>query len=116
MSTKCIACFLILVLANVYLINAAQSQTCQMCNYIIGIAEQHFKQNEPESDLLTLLTQGCYYLGGVVSGSIIGPCLNLVNGHIDTLYSDFQSGMTAWDLCNQQKLCTSADTNSTLLA
>uniref|UniRef100_A0AC35UEE0 Histone H4 n=1 Tax=Rhabditophanes sp. KR3021 TaxID=114890 RepID=A0AC35UEE0_9BILA len=82
---------------------------------IQGIAEQHFKQNKPEGDLLKILTQGCYYLGATVSNGIQGPCLSLVYANIDTLYGDFQSGMNAWTLCIQQKLCTAAD-NSTLLA
>uniref|UniRef100_A0AC35U910 Saposin B-type domain-containing protein n=1 Tax=Rhabditophanes sp. KR3021 TaxID=114890 RepID=A0AC35U910_9BILA len=115
MSAKFFTCILILALANTYFVNAERSEICNMCNYIIGVAEKHFTQNEPESDLMKLLTQGCYYLGNSGGGQIVGPCLDLIHKNIDTLYSDFQSGMNAWTLCNQQKLCTAADTNPNLL-
>uniref|UniRef100_A0AC35TXF5 Saposin B-type domain-containing protein n=1 Tax=Rhabditophanes sp. KR3021 TaxID=114890 RepID=A0AC35TXF5_9BILA len=90
-------------------ITHAASTECTICHEVIGAAEQHFKNGEPETTLLTDLTRLCYTYGGEYGINAITACLQIVDAHIDKIYGHFQNGMTPCQICTLAKSCVASD-------
>uniref|UniRef100_A0AC35UD22 Saposin B-type domain-containing protein n=1 Tax=Rhabditophanes sp. KR3021 TaxID=114890 RepID=A0AC35UD22_9BILA len=97
--------FLILISSSV---SIHASPKCDLCTYIIGIAEKHFIAKDSEASLLTFLTQGCVHVMNQNPGA--GHfCMQFVHENIDTIYGDFESGKTTCDVCDATGMCIPPD-------
>uniref|UniRef100_A0AC35U909 Saposin B-type domain-containing protein n=1 Tax=Rhabditophanes sp. KR3021 TaxID=114890 RepID=A0AC35U909_9BILA len=85
---------------------------CDLCTYIIGIAEKHFLAKDSEGSLLTFLTQGCVHVMYQNPGAG-NFCMQFVHQNIGTIYGEFEGGKSTCDVCETTGMCLPSDVSTT---
>ena len=77
----------------------AQHDPCQICRFIIGRAEHHFKPNETSDQLKHHLERECKQIAQLQGQQAAAHCKTIVDNNIQTIYTDIQAGKRPHQIC-----------------